>query len=117
IFDASRRLVGATVPLSRVTVDAGGKLTFDIGSAHLVVKGPQIVIRDSAGNVAGYVYRLPPDGTETLPTLQHTRALDRSFTWIFTGAALFGVVMAIVIARLVTGPVKRLTAAARRMEG
>ena len=116
VFDANRRLVGTMIPMSRFTLDDDGTLRFEVGPAHFVIKGQQIVLRDSAGNLAGYLYRLPPDGTETVPP-PPTRALDRSFTWIFTGAALFGVLMAVMIARLVTGPVKRLTAAARRMEG
>jgi signal transduction histidine kinase len=46
-----------------------------------------------------------------------TRSLDRSFFFIFAGAGVFGVLMALVVARWISVPVERLTAAARRMEG
>src|SRR6185436_9714925 len=116
IFDANRRLVGTMTPMSHFILDDDGTLRFDAGPAHFVIKGQRIVLRDSAGNLAGYLYRLPPDGAETMPP-PPTEALDRSFTWTFTVAALFGVLMAVLIARLITGPVKGLTAAVRRMEG
>lgn len=114
LFDAKHRLVATTMPLAHAAIDAAGTLTFDVGPAHLVVRGPQVIVHDAEGRVAGTVYRIPSrdEATPALPT----RALDRSFTWIFTGAALLGVAMAVLIARLVTGPVARLTAAAKRME-
>src|SRR5260370_20045003 len=46
-----------------------------------------------------------------------TRSLDRWFVVTFAGATIFGIAMAIVIARRITKPIERLTAAARRMEG
>jgi two-component system sensor histidine kinase BaeS len=45
-----------------------------------------------------------------------TRSLDRSFFFIFGGATLFGVLMALLVARWISVPVERLTAAARKME-
>src|SRR5260370_1382023 len=45
-----------------------------------------------------------------------TRSLDRWFVVTFAGATIFGIAMAIVIARRITKPIERLTAAARRME-
>lgn len=50
------------------------------------------------------------------PSIPPTRSLDRSFLLTFAGAALFGVLMSIAIARWISVPVERLTAAARRME-
>jgi signal transduction histidine kinase len=46
-----------------------------------------------------------------------TRSLDRSFFFIFAGAAVFGVLIALVVARWISVPVERLTTAARQMEG
>ena len=52
------------------------------------------MIRDRDGNAAGYLFIVPlPENN--LPT---TRSLDRSFFWTFSGAALFGVVMAVLMA-------------------
>jgi len=45
-----------------------------------------------------------------------TRSLDRWFLMTFAGAALFGIAMAIAIARRVTKPIEQLTTAARQME-
>lgn len=50
------------------------------------------------------------------PSIPPTRSLDRSFLLTFAGAAVFGVLMSIAIARWISVPVERLTAAARRME-
>jgi two-component system sensor histidine kinase BaeS len=49
------------------------------------------------------------------PEPRPTRSLDRWFFWTFATAAIFGVIMAVVIARLTTVPIERLTDAARRM--
>jgi two-component system sensor histidine kinase BaeS len=46
-----------------------------------------------------------------------TRGLDRALFLTFLGAALFGIAVAVLIARWTTVPIERLTAAARRMEG
>ena len=53
-------------------------------------------------------------GHEPLPPPR--RALDRKLLLIFSGAALFGIVMAVAMARWVTVPIERLTDATRRME-
>ncbi len=45
-----------------------------------------------------------------------TRSLDRSFFLTFVGAAVVGVLMALLVARWISVPVERPTAAARRME-
>jgi signal transduction histidine kinase len=114
LFDASRRVVAATFHPANVDLSADGTLMFDTlirgGRIRQAIAGPHDVIRDR--NVAGYLFILPlPENN--LPT---TRSLDRSFFWIFSSAALFGIVMAVLIARWVTVPIERLTGAARRME-
>jgi two-component system sensor histidine kinase BaeS len=72
-----------------------------------------MVVRDANGGGAGSIFILPHH-SDTLPA--PTRSLDRSFFWTFLGATLFGILMAIAIARWISVPVERLTAAARRME-
>jgi signal transduction histidine kinase len=116
LFDASRRIVAATFHPANVNLSADGTLMFDTlirgGRIRQAIAGPHDVIRDRNGNIAGYLFIVPlPENN--LPT---TRSLDRSFFWIFSGAALFGIVMAVLIARWVTVPIERLTGAARRME-
>ena len=83
------------------------------GRTRELIRGPQAVVRDANGVVAGSIFILPPHKS-VLP--QPTRSLDRSFFWTFLGATLFGILMAIAIARWISVPVERLTAAARRME-
>ena len=51
-----------------------------------------------------------------MTTRSSTRSLDRSFFLIFAGATGFGILMALAVARWISVPVERLTAAARRME-
>jgi two-component system sensor histidine kinase BaeS len=70
-------------------------------------------VRDGNGGTAGSIFILPRH-TDALP--QPMRSLDRSFFRTFLGATFFGVLMAIAIARWISVPVERLTAAARRME-
>jgi signal transduction histidine kinase len=105
LFDAQRRVVAATIHPTRMELSAGGTLTIIDGPIKKVVQGPLLV-----ADGAGYLFLLPRD--EVPPR----RALDRAFMWIFSGAALFGIVMAIAIGRWVTVPIERLTDAARRME-
>jgi two-component system sensor histidine kinase BaeS len=106
LIDAQRRVVAATIHPTRMELSAGGTLTIIDGPMKRVVQGP---LRVADG--AGYLFLLPRD---ELPTPR--RALDRAFVWIFSGAALFGLAMAILIARWVTVPIERLTEATRRME-
>ena len=106
LFDAQRRLVAATIHPTRMELSAGGRLTIIDGPMKKVVQGP---LRVADG--AGYLFLLPRD---ELPTPR--RALDRAFVWIFSGAALFGIAVAVLIARWVTVPIERLTEATRRME-
>jgi len=118
LFDGKRRLIAASGPKdARFDLGAGGVLTIDRriagGSTRELIRGPQLVVRDRSGGIAGWIFILPAHaGNELRPM----RSLDRSFFWIFVGATLFGILMAIAIARWISVPVERLTAAARRME-
>ena len=105
LFDAQRRVVAATIHPARMELSGDGTLTIIDGPAKKVLRGG-LRIGD-----AGYLFLLPRDDPPT-----PRRALDRAFMWIFSGAALFGIVMAIAIGRWVTVPIERLTDAARRME-
>jgi signal transduction histidine kinase len=119
LFDDHNRLTATSKALRGATLDLGrdGTLTITrtIGGGHAreLIRGPQMIVRDAGGAVAGSIFILPAH-TDTLP--QPTRSLDRSFFWTFLGATLFGIVMAVAIARWISVPVERLTAAARRME-
>jgi len=105
LFDAQRRLVAATFHPSRMELHAGGTLTIVDGMAKKMVRGG---LRTADG---GYLFLLPKDD---LPTPRRT--LDRAFVWIFSVAALFGIAMAVAIARWIANPIERLTGATRRME-
>ena len=109
LLDAQHRVVARTVS-ARIDV-SGDRLTIDDGSFRRIVAGPQKIL-DRGGNVIGYLFLLPRDE----PPQQSGRTLDRAFVWIFSAAALFGVVLAIAIGRWITVPVERLTGATRRME-
>ncbi|HEX8169787.1 MAG TPA: HAMP domain-containing protein, partial [Thermoanaerobaculia bacterium] len=120
LFDDARQLVASSDPsrpTGRVTLDASGAtLTYesaDDGSAvRQRVRSPNVVIRDASGAIAGSVFILPPHRPGPTPA----RTLDVTFFWTFLGAALFGIALAMIMARWVSVPVERLTAAARRME-
>jgi signal transduction histidine kinase len=121
LFDGQRRLVATSTAVLRdahLDLAQDGTLTIErltaAGSAHQLIRGPQMLVHDAAGNVAGSIFILPLQSNA--PELPATRSLDRSFFWTFLGATLFGVLMAIAIARWISVPVERLTAAARRME-
>jgi signal transduction histidine kinase len=119
VFDGQRQLVGTSNPLlreARLTPDGGLMIErrSPAGLTRELIRGPQMIVRDDKGNIAGSIFTLPRQSKT--PDLQPMRALDRSFFWTFLGATLFGVLMAIAIARWISVPVERLTAAARRME-
>jgi len=121
LFGADRQLVAASSPAlagARLQLSPDGTLTIERlrHGARLreLLRGPQAIVRDRTGAVAGSVFVLPHQEDGPSPPL---RSLDRWFFWTFLGAALFGLVMAVAIARWVSVPVERLTAAARRMEG
>jgi signal transduction histidine kinase len=119
LFDDHDRLAATSKALRGATLDLGrdGTLTITrtIGGGHAreLIRGPQMTVRDASGAVAGSIFILPRHNDALPPP---TRSLDRSFFWIFLGATLFGIAMAIAIARWISVPVERLTAAARRME-
>jgi two-component system sensor histidine kinase BaeS len=119
LFDDHNRLAATSKALRGATLDLGRDGTLTItrtiggGRARELIRGPQMIVRDANGATAGSIFILPPHN-DALP--QPTRSLDRSFFWTFLGATLFGIVMAVAIARWISVPVERLTAAARRME-
>jgi len=119
VFDGQRKLVGtsnAVLRDARLMPDGGLMIErrSPAGLTRELIRGPQMIVRDNSGSTAGSIFILPRQGKT--PELQPMRALDRSFFLIFLGATIFGVLMAIAIARWISVPVERLTAAARRME-
>jgi len=120
LFDEQHRPAATSKALRGAALDLGSDGTLTItrtiagGRARELIRGPQMIVRDANGGVAGSIFILPVQ-KDALP--QPTRSLDRSFFWIFLGATIFGIVMAIAIARWISVPVERLTIAARRMEG
>lgn len=121
LFDADHRLIAASSPAlrsARLGFAASGILTIErtmpSGRTREVISAPQVIVRATNGDVAGSLFVLPQRNIAL--ELPRTRSLDRSFFWIFLAAMLFGIVMAVAIARAVSSPVERLTAAARRME-
>ena len=122
LFDNQRRLVASSNAAFRsasLDVSSDGTLTIErrtqAGRTRELIRGPQMIVRDANGGVAGTIFVLPtPSSSDAgLPPM---RSLDRSFFWTFLGATLFGILMAVAIARAISVPVERLTAAARRME-
>ncbi|HEX3577583.1 MAG TPA: ATP-binding protein [Thermoanaerobaculia bacterium] len=118
LFDRDRHLAATSAALrgTSLDLDADGTLTIARSSAggrmRELIRGPQLTVRDPDGVVVGSLFLLPRKDALPAPT----RSLDRSFFWTFLGATLFGIVMAIAIARWISVPVERLTVAARRME-
>jgi signal transduction histidine kinase len=120
LFDSRRQFVAAAPRVHRpihAELSPDGMLTLDaIGPGGSRVRerimGPQAVIRDGE-TVTGSLFIMP---SVAEPPMRPLQSLDRSFFWTFLGAALFGIVMAVAIARWITVPVERLTAATRRME-
>src|SRR5437870_2172187 len=59
VFDANRRLIAATLHASRIDLDPSGTLTYDTairgGRIRQMIRGPQAIIRDRAGSVAGFL--------------------------------------------------------------
>jgi signal transduction histidine kinase len=119
LFDETHRPAAASKALRGATLDLAPDGTLTItrniagGRTRELIRGPQMIVRDAHGGVAGSIFILPQH-KDALPA--PTRSLDRSFFWTFLGATLFGIAMAIAIARWISVPVERLTAAARRME-
>jgi signal transduction histidine kinase len=119
LFDEKHQLAATSKALRGATFDLAPDGTLTITRNHAggrmreLIRGPQMIVRDANGGIAGSIFILPQHN-DGLP--QPTRSLDRSFFWTFLGATLFGILMAIAIARWISVPVERLTAAARRME-
>jgi signal transduction histidine kinase len=121
LFDSRRALIASSNTALRdahFNLAPDGTLTIDrhtpAGRRREMIRGPQMIVRDARGGTAGSIFILPLQGAHA--ELAPMRSLDRSFFWIFLCATLFGIVMAIAIARWISVPVERLTAAARRME-
>jgi signal transduction histidine kinase len=119
LFDDHNHLAATSKSLRGATLDLAPDGTLTItrtvagGRTRELIRGPQMVVRNASGGTAGSIFILPSH-QDALP--QPMRSLDRSFFWIFLGATLFGIAMAVAIARWISVPVERLTAAARRME-
>lgn len=119
LFDEHNRLAARSAALRGATLDLAldGTLTITRSTAgghtRELIRGPQMIVRDAKGGTAGSIFILPPHNNAPPPPM---RSLDRSFFGIFLGATLFGILMAIAIARWISVPIERLTAAARRME-
>lgn len=105
------RLIGMVVALLAVTLGAVAIISTRV--AHTEMHKLEVHrIPATAGRPPRIiVLRQENDGART------TSSLDRSFFFIFAGATIFGVLMALLVARWISVPVERLTAAARRMEG
>jgi signal transduction histidine kinase len=115
LFDASRSVVASSkreflgarielLPDGAVMIErhvGGGRIAGLFRGASISVHGGTLIVVPLRG---------------VIPSAPRTRSLDRAFFLIFAGAALFGVLMAIALARWISVPVERLTAAARRME-
>jgi signal transduction histidine kinase len=120
LFDAQKHLAATSKALRGATLDLGPDGTLTItrtiagGRTRELIRGPQMVVRDANGGTAGSIFILPAHNDALRPAPM--RSLDRSFFWTFLGATLFGIVMAVAIARWISVPVERLTEAARRME-
>src|SRR5262249_13223715 len=96
------RLIVMVVALLAVTI--GGIAVFSTRVVHTEIR--KIMINGVRSERIEHA-ELPP-----LPR----RALDPKLLLSFSGAALFGMAMAVVMARWVTVPIERLTEATRRME-
>ena len=105
------RLIGMVVALLAVTLGAVAIISTRV--AHFELRKLEIhrVIPAPPGQPPKIMILRQLDDTRP------TRSLDRSFFFIFAGAAVFGVLMALLVARWISVPVEKLTAAARKMEG
>ncbi len=120
LFDRAHHFVASSNPAidnGQLALAPDGMLTIERrtpgGRAREIIRGPQMIVRDAGGAVAGSIFILPSHSPAEIPPM---RSLDRSFFWTFLGAAIFGILMAVAIARWISVPVERLTAATRRME-
>ena len=104
------RLIGMVVALLAVTL--GAVAIFSTRVAHMEMHKLEVHRLPGQAGTPPRIIVLRKNGESV-----STRTLDRSFFYIFGGAGVFGVLMALVVARWISVPVERLTAAARRMEG
>jgi two-component system, OmpR family, sensor histidine kinase BaeS len=121
LFDGQHHFIAISPELPRPShvemTSSGGMLLDTLRSgvrAREIIQFPLGEVKDAAGRSTGFVFMLPSRELSELPA--PTRALDISFFWTFAIAALFGVIMAVAIARWTTIPIVRLTNATRRME-
>jgi signal transduction histidine kinase len=118
LFSSLRaRLIIMVVTLLAITLGAVAIISTRVAHVeiHRFVVNESVRAHSGGPAVPGriIVLRGHDDG---LPPIAPTRSLDRSFLLTFAGAAIFGVLMAIAIARWISVPIERLTGAARRME-
>lgn len=98
------RLIALVAALLAVTL--GGVATISVRMTHVEIR--KVLLRAPGQPQLEFPHELRPAPA--------TRSLDRALFLTFLGAALFGILMAVAIARWTTVPIERLTAATRRME-
>lgn len=103
------RLVGMVVALLAVTLGAVAIISTRV--AHVEMRRLEVHRLPRSGDLPPRIIVLRKEGDDA----RTTSSLDRSFFFIFAGATVFGVLMALVVGRWISVPVERLTAAARRM--
>ncbi|HEV7922904.1 MAG TPA: ATP-binding protein [Thermoanaerobaculia bacterium] len=96
------RLIALVAVLLAVTIGSVSLISLRV--AHVEIR--KVLLKGPGEPQLRFPHQLPPP----------TRNLDRALLLTFLGAALFGVVMAVAIARWTTVPIERLTAATRQME-
>jgi signal transduction histidine kinase len=116
LFDGTNKLLSASGSRdAHFELSNDDTLIIERGAANartrVMIRGPQMMVRDRDQRVVGRVFVVPSE-----PLVPPTRRLDTWFFWTFLAALLFGIAMAVAIARWISVPVERLTAAARRME-
>jgi signal transduction histidine kinase len=118
LVDATQKVMAVAPPMpdARLTVESDGALTIYRQGARAAMRmkllAPQADIRDSAGRVVGHLYLFQREPAEPQPGSN----FDRLLLLTFIAAGALGVLMALAIARRITGPIERLTEATRRLE-
>jgi two-component system sensor histidine kinase BaeS len=102
-------------PGNKVIADSGGKVLDDAGAVALEKRPPQPDLPPGKQDV--FVVRLAPPSGVGVPVEQtFLAALDRSLLIAVGVGGVAAVLLALLFARRVVGPIEALTAAARRME-